>query len=69
MCQFKFSGVNAADVFSCSDRYASAYAIPPLDTSDDVDDVETLKTFDDVTKTCTLVATFKRKLNTGDTSG
>jgi hypothetical protein len=41
MCQFKFSGESAQDVFICTDRYASAYAIPPLDTTDDVDDVLT----------------------------
>lgn len=69
MCQFTFSGENAADVFICTDRYASAYAIPPLDTTKDVFDVETLKTFNSVTKTCSLSATFKRKLNTLDTSG
>lgn len=67
MCQFIFSGVNAADAFLCTDRIANVYAIPTLDTDDDVDDVATVKTFDTVAKTCDLSATFKRKLNTGDT--
>ncbi|CDW82313.1 UNKNOWN [Stylonychia lemnae] len=66
MCEFKFSGTAAADKFICSDRKASAYSIPPKDTTENVVYVNTQKNFDPVTKTCTLIATFKRNLYTDD---
>lgn len=66
MCQFKFSGVSASDVFICTDRYSTGTSIPGLDSQDDIDDVATEKFFDTDNKLADLAAVFKRKLVTDD---
>ena len=66
MCNFLYSGVSGSTKFQCTDRYASGYSQPVLDSQDDVDDVSTNKLFDTGAQTVTLEATFERKLDTGD---
>ena len=68
MCQFLFSGISASNSFICSDRYSSSYSTPTVDTIRNVEDVDTVKIFNDGTKLCDLSATFTRKINTGDTA-
>lgn len=68
MCQFLYSGKDT-DKFVCTDRMANAYAMPTIDTQDDVHDVLTQTEYDPVTKTCELAATFKRKIDTKDPNG
>ena len=70
-CQFKNTGNANTDKFLCSDRKASGRALPPLDTEDNVDDVETVATYTTVNnkKVASLSATFERLLDTLDTTG
>ena len=67
MCDFKLSSAtNNADQFICTDRYASAWALPVVDTEQDITTVSTESVFDSVNIIVNLKVTFERKLNTGD---
>ena len=45
LCQFKHTGNNAVDKFLCSDRKATARALPAEDPLDNVDDINTAITY------------------------